>query len=350
MNIELSNKRLSALTFLASGLFGLGICSQQPAIAFPSGAGLAVTCFTTKSRRQESTTIDRDKIQKLEQNLSLVIEQENRRNLHVDRLITTVNNLQASEASLLEQLQAQIDRQERDNLQINALTARLEELDLTIDRLTNKVGVQHSLTTRAIQKLQQDKHKLKGEIAALRAENLNPINLAPQQLTEVAATAAPVETTTHLLIDGNAMHFIAKKIGNISYLNLRQALTKDAKNVICKIYLSDTKKTGQQGFIDKLKEIGFDVILFPLTTLSTGVQKTKGDDVQLAIDATSVRSGDRVILCAQDGDFSPVIDRLKQMNVDFTVVAHKPFLSSHLKKAAGENIVYLTDLPDIKLA
>ena len=109
-----------------------------------------------------------------------------------------------------------------------------------------------------------------------------------------------------------------------------------------KFYLADVGTKGQKQFISYLKKIGFEVLLFPVIDIGGGKYKTKGDDVQIAIDAVNVTSGDRVILvCGGDSDFFPVVDRLKEMEIDFTVVAYLKNSGAALKKAAGENLVDL---------
>ena len=78
--------------------------------------------------------------------------------------------------------------------------------------------------------------------------------------------------------------------------------------------------------------------------------KTKGDDVQIALDAACAQPGDRVILCAWDGDFVPVINELKARGIDFTLVAYQPYLAKSLKQAADGNLIYLSDIEGIKLS
>jgi len=143
------------------------------------------------------------------------------------------------------------------------------------------------------------------------------------------------------------MRFIEKEIGKIDYQALKQILTQGAETVECNFYLAETGKAAQKQFIAKLREIGFNIFLFPIVSQIGGIQKTKGDDVQIAIDAVSALPGDRVILCGGgDGDFAPVVNRLKEMGVDFTVVAYENNLARNLKNAAGENLIYLSSIAD----
>jgi hypothetical protein len=92
----------------------------------------------------------------------------------------------------------------------------------------------------------------------------------------------------------------------------------------------------------KLEKIGFEVILFPIIDIGGGKYKVKGDDVQISIDAVNVVSGDRVILCCGGvSDYFPVVNRLTEMEIDFTVVAYLKNTGAALKEAAGDRLVDL---------
>ena len=46
-------------------------------------------------------------------------------------------------------------------------------------------------------------------------------------------------------------------------------------------------------------------------------------------------------MCGGDSDFFPVVDRLKEMEIDFTVVAYLKNTGAALKEAAGDRLVDL---------
>lgn len=347
---------------IAGAFLGFGMLSQQP-VMIGLGAGLAGgigSANLAKPRRHEGELPDLAQqvtdfakgIQKLDQNLNNLIDRETQRDLQLNNLIGGLTAIRESSHQLEAQIQFQFDLQTQRDLQFENLIDRVTDIGAMTQELTGQVKnhkTQLSLQVKALQKLQRANHEHRGVIAAHKQEIVNcyqvisDLSNQVNQPEKVKDNTPAKQPTTHLLIDGNAMRFIEQEIGRIDYRELREVLTKGAKQVKCKFYLADTKKPAQKQFIAALEKIGFEVLLFPLVNYAGGVQRTKGDDVQMAIDAVNVQPGDRVILCGGgDGDFVPVVNRLKQMGIDFTVVAYQQNLSSHLKRVAGQNLMYLT--------
>ncbi len=317
----------NSFSFLISALAisGLGILTQQPVIA-GAGAGVAGSISSAnivRFRRKDEQSISSE-----------------RDNTHLAQrlqtLESTVGNL-GTQAALSDASISQLER-----------TVKIQATNL-------------SLQVKGIQKLQQVNYSHRSTIATQAAALDNKdreIAYFQTELDEIYHLVCdrqpvrdPIAPVTHLLIDGNAMRFITKEIGNIDYAALRNILTAGAKEVRSRFYLGDAKTTGQIQFIKALEQKGFDVIRFPIINLKDEEhkQKTKGDDVQIAIDAVSALPGDRVILCGGgDSDFFPVIDRLKAKGIDFTVVAHQPNLGDRLKRSAGKNLIYFSAIDGIK--
>lgn len=313
------------LLISALAISGVGIFTQQPVIA-GAGAGAAgsissanIVRFRRKDEQSSNSQCHDTHITE-----------------HLQALESTLGNLSTQTALNCDRL-CQLER-----------TSKTQATNL-------------SLQTKGIQKLQQVNYSHRSTIAAqtVALEHKDrEIAYFKTELDEIyhlvcdrQPACDPTVPVTHLLIDGNAMRFIEKEIGSIDYQVLKQTLTQGAKRVKCKFYLAQTGKPAQQEFINELKKIGFKIFLFPLINLAGGVQKTKGDDVQIAIDAVSALPGDRVILCGGgDSDFFPAIDCLKAKGIDFTVVAYKPTLGDRLRRSAGENLIYFSEIDGIKLS
>ncbi|PSB44265.1 hypothetical protein C7B77_25740 [Chamaesiphon polymorphus CCALA 037] len=210
---------------------------------------------------------------------------------------------------------------------------------------------QLNLQVREIHKIQQLNHSHRSTIAA-QAQEIVDYQTTIAQLNslrakeETKSNVIPIkQSTTHLLVDGNAMYFVEKELGKLDYQLIRKTLTQGANKVKCKFYLADTGSQSQKHFIAYLNQIGFEVLLFPMVDIGGGKYKTKGDDVQIAIDAVAAAPGDRVILCGGgDADFFPVVNRLKDKGIDFTVVAHLKTTGKALKQAAGSNLIDLSHI------
>ena len=219
----------------------------------------------------------------------------------------------------------------------------------TLDRLSKQFqasNTKYNLLLGGLRKTQTENRRQQFTIAAQEQEitdkeaeidRLNSLVSSPAQ-----SDALPALPTTHVLVDGTAVYYVVRELGLINYQALLGKLTQGAANVNAKFYLADVGTKGQKQFIKYLNKVGFEVILFPVIDIGGGEYKVKGDDVQISIDAVNVAPGDRVVLvCGGDSDFFPVVNRLEEMEIDFTVVAYLKNTGTALKEAAGDRLVDL---------
>jgi uncharacterized LabA/DUF88 family protein len=327
----LSTKPSSISLYIAAVISALGIVSQQPTI-FTAGAGLATGVGLTTLARPR------------------------RNDSEPSEVFRSSADVQVK--ALNKNLSSFIVREKLQDTQIESLTADVIAVREAIDQLHSQLQIQktrNNLCIQGIHQAQKDNHGNLAIIAAkdqeildykTKIESLNSL-VSIQELDKITAK----EPTTYLLIDGNAMRFVAQDMGKVDYQALRQVLTQGANKVSAKFYLADVGSYGQKQFITYLEKCGFEVLLFPVVDIGGGQYKTKGDDVNIAIDAVNVSPGDRVILCGGgDADFFPVVNRLKEMGVDFTVVAYLKTTGQALKEAAAGNLVYLETIQSDCLA
>lgn len=302
---------------IAVAISGFGMISQQPAI-LGAGAVLAGGIGSTnlarpRHKNTESSDLNR-RLQTLEKRVNTNLARESHQNAQIDRL--TNDTLVAQEA---------------------------------LDRLNQQVQVHNTksnLLLQGLRKAQTDNHRHRAIIAdreqeiannQAKIEQLNSLVSSPAQNDEILAPP-----TTHFLVDGTALYYVVQELGLINYKALLAKFTQGAANVNAKFYLADVGTKGQKQFISYLKKIGFEVLLFPVIDIGGGEYKVKGDDVQISIDAVNVAPGDKVILCCGgDADFFPVVCRLKEMEINFSVVAYLKNTGAALKEAAGEHLVDL---------
>lgn len=315
---------------VATAISTLGIAYQKIEL-IGIGAGLAGgigSATLTRSRGNQAALPDLDRAKMAE---------FERKFQSLDRNIDVLTERDAAQAAEIHDL--------ADRLNISgALTHELER-QLQVQK------TQLNLQVRGIQKIQQVNYSHRANIAVQAAEiidcqakiaQLNSLETKQEPKSNVIPIKQP---TTHLLVDGNAMYFIEKELGKLDYQAIRKALTQGARKVKCKFYLADTGSRSQNNFIAYLKQIGFEVLLFPIVDIGGGEYKTKGDDVQIAIDAVEAAPGDRVILCGGgDADFFPVVNRLKDKGIDFSVVAHLKTTGKALRRAAGSNLIDLSHI------
>jgi uncharacterized LabA/DUF88 family protein len=99
---------------------------------------------------------------------------------------------------------------------------------------------------------------------------------------------------------------------NFDYNKFWAAVTKDREVVGAFAYATDRGDAKHQQFQNILRAIGFTVLLKPMLTRADG--STKADwDVGIALDVyESAQHCDTVVLASGDGDFSILLERVKQ--------------------------------------
>ena len=102
---------------------------------------------------------------------------------------------------------------------------------------------------------------------------------------------------------------------HFNYRELWRQLSEQGEIVVANAYAIERNNSGQKGFQQVLREIGFDVKLKPYIQRSDG--SAKGDwDVGLAIDVMDCAANpdqpvDTVVLLSGDGDFDLLLERVK---------------------------------------
>jgi uncharacterized LabA/DUF88 family protein len=227
-------------------------------------------------------------------------------------------------------------------------------IEEVIEQLNEQIQTQkHTLALQAqsIQNLQEDNHTNR-EIVADREKEIADYQSQIEQLSSLVAKSEQSEVTpktpkTYYFVDGNAIRFVEKGLGTeIDHQALRAALTQGTERVESRFYIGDAKSSKHKRLVKYLRELEFEVSLFPIVNVGKKIS-TKGDDVAMALDAVKNASpGDTVVLVlGGDGDFAPVIRTLKQMKVNVIVASYLPTTSWILKKEVGtKNLIDLKSL------
>lgn len=112
-------------------------------------------------------------------------------------------------------------------------------------------------------------------------------------------------------------------------------------------------KRGDKAFLSKLKHLGFNVKTRAVKVAPSGVKKEKRIDVLMAVDIIASayeKDCDTLILVSGDGDFVPVLKKLKELDKNIEVWSFKDLLSTQIKDEVGDgNYFYIDDVLD-KLA
>jgi uncharacterized LabA/DUF88 family protein len=317
-----TQKLISPFAF-GLAIIGFGFFSQQPAIV-GAGTGIVGGIGSINLSRSSRKSVESAEMVQLKD---------------VNRRLQTLEKCENT----------RIARESRQNAQIERLINDAIVTQESLARLNHHVKfntTKSNLLLEDLRKAQTENHRHR-TIIATQEQEITYQEAKIEQLNSLGSNPAPNDklpalSTTHFLVDGNAMRYVVQDIGKIDYKAFRDKFTQGAAKVSSKFYLADVGTYGQQKFITYLEKNGFEVLLFPVVDIGGGEYKTKGDDVQIALDAVNVDPGDRVILCCGgDADFFPVVNRLNEMKIDFTVVAYLKTTGTALKQVAGEHLVDL---------
>ncbi len=84
-----------------------------------------------------------------------------------------------------------------------------------------------------------------------------------------------------------------------------------------------------------LRDLNYRVTCLPKIPQQDGTFKTVGDDLKICIDVLKeVKPGDRLVLISGNGDFYPLIEEIKQRDVEVIVIASQDSISHRLQLLA----------------
>lgn len=221
-----------------------------------------------------------------------------------------------------------------------------------LDKLQKRVSVQHAQTQRRIQsnydKFNHRATKLEAAVsqdtAKFTSQSVSSKQVTPMvvksktkhlEITGVKTSSRPPKAV--VFIDQSNFHHACEDLGiEPDYGALMCMLTPESGNCEIRIYLGvyDRPSRKQEELSKELKGLGYNVIEHSITVRPDGSKKVVGDDNQLTCDLlTMVLNGeigdrDRVVLMSSDGDFKPVLQKVREQGISVDLIAHKP--SHHL--------------------
>jgi uncharacterized LabA/DUF88 family protein len=155
--------------------------------------------------------------------------------------------------------------------------------------------------------------------------------------------------------NSNLFHSFQKLNFHCDYKKLKNVITNDRELVDLFLYtgIMYPVKRGDKAFLSKLSHLGFNVKTRAVKVTPSGIKKEKRIDVLMAVDMISSayeKNYDTLILVSGDGDFVPVLKKLKELGKNIEVWSFKDLLSTQIKDEFGEdNCFYIDDVLD-KLA
>lgn len=170
--------------------------------------------------------------------------------------------------------------------------------------------------------------ELRGELRALKSA--------------VAAVAKPPRARRKgkaehvgVFVDVQNMYYGARQLqGKLDFDALLQAAVRDRRLVQAQAYVVESKETDQSGFITMLQQRAIDVRTKTLTVRADG--SMKGDwDMEIALDILDAAPRlDVVVLVSGDGDFTALVNHLKQNGPRVEVIGWPRTTAKSLIQAA----------------
>lgn len=294
---------------------------------------------------------------------SLELERERRETAEaeVSRLREEVLELSDQvEKADLDALQTTIE--ERD--QLRAKTRHLEKKVAHIERMTELQNENSALKEEILELKREAERKASEHEAVLdqiaskevkaqkRAESLRASLRAARQLSIAATSPLSDEGPDRsrdervgIFVDAANLSGSARREhgGKFDFLGLLPELVADRKRVIAVAYVVDAEggkneSSGFQAFANSLRQVGYEVRRKQARKRQDGSKKADWD-IGIAMEIVDLRSRiDTVILCTGDGDFLPLIHRLKKWGKRVELASHQTSTNTDLIRAVDEFI------------
>ena len=260
----------------------------------------------------------------------------------------------------LEALQTTIDERDR----LRAKTRNLEKKVSQVERMT-ELQNENSALKEEIVELKRDADRKASEHESLlkqvatkedkakkRAESLRASLKAARQLTKPSSSPLNDESPekSHeervgIFVDAANISGSARREhgGKFDFMALLPALVAERKRVIAVAYVVDAdggknESSGFQAFANSLRQVGYEVRRKQARVRQDGSKKADWD-IGIAMEIVDVRSRiDTVILCTGDGDFLPLIHRLKKWGKRVELASHKTSTNVDLIRSVDEFI------------
>ncbi|MFW9971851.1 MAG: NYN domain-containing protein [Candidatus Odinarchaeota archaeon] len=133
----------------------------------------------------------------------------------------------------------------------------------------------------------------------------------------------------------------------IDYVKFKEIMAKGCHLVGAEIFMGKLHKVldEQQKFYDYLKSAGYNIHFRKVQKAKSGKRKQKGIDILMykeIIEWAERDAYDKCILVSGDGDFTVVVEKLKDLHKSVVIWSFMPSLSQDLIDMAGrENIFFI---------
>jgi len=150
----------------------------------------------------------------------------------------------------------------------------------------------------------------------------------------------PKEQRVEVLIDVQNLYHSAKNLyqSKVNFGEILKTAVAGRKFIRAFAYVVRTKSGEEKPFFEALTKLGIETRVRDLQEFYGGMKKADWD-VGIVVDAIrTAASLDVIIICSGDGDFTPLVDYLKNQGKRVEILAFGKTTSSKLREAADEFI------------
>jgi len=148
--------------------------------------------------------------------------------------------------------------------------------------------------------------------------------------------------------NSNLFHSFQKLKFYCDYKKLKKVIASDRKIVFANLYtgIMYPVKDKDKAWLSKLGHLGYNVITRAIKVAPDGRKSEKRIDVLMSVDIISAvfeEEFDKIVLVSGDGDFVPVVKKVKELGKKIEIWSFRKLLSENLKMEAGKENCYFMD-------
>ncbi len=223
---------------------------------------------------------------------------------------------------------------------LSVLREENADLEAELDELRRAHDKQREENRSLLRQIASRDRATQERVQELRASLKTARKLATgAPLDQSQAGGEPVIERVGLFVDATNISASARREhgGNFDFIAATEALLEDRKAVARRVYLVENDKEGGdgfRGFVRMLESAGLEVRHKRPKTMPDGSQKADWD-MAIAMEILDLRNQvDTIVLFSGDGDYLPLVRRLKQWNKRVEVAAYSASTDKALSRTA----------------
>lgn len=212
---------------------------------------------------------------------------------------------------------------------LEALAATVRAVQGEIAELRRELEADRKREREAIAELAREAHALRGEVAGLRSA------AAPER----PARRRGEPERVGLFVDVQNMYYAARQLNaRLDFGALIETVSRERRLIRATAYVVQNRDIDQTGFLAMLQQRNYEVRRKDLRVRADG--SSKGDwDMEIALEMLDLADAlDVVVLASGDGDFVPLVNRIKAKGPRVEVYSFQGSTAKELMEACDRHV------------